>query len=249
MDKAILFTPVRLNWKSAPNPHAHSGRLFEQGERSHLLPAAFHPFPAAQPLNRLGLAQWLVDTNNPLTARVIANRIWEQSVGRGIVETVEDFGVQGELPTHPELLDWLATDFMRQGWSMKAMHKGIVMSATYRQASQVTPDLYQRDPYNRLFARGPRVRLEAEMIRDQALAVSVARSKIWRSQCDAPQPRALAVVYNERNGKRAKGRTSTGRALYVLAADPSTPGHDHFMRRAVNSVASNAPEQYNPCRR
>ena len=100
------------------------------------------------------------------------NRIWAQIFGRGIVETSEDFGIQGEPPSHPELLAWLATEFVRQGWSMKAMHRLIVTSATYRQSSRVTPDRLERDPYNRLFSRGPRFRMEAEMVRDQALAVS-----------------------------------------------------------------------------
>jgi hypothetical protein len=140
------------------------------------VPAAWHPLkPHGLPsagLNRLDFARWLVDPNNPLVGRVIMNRVWAQYFGRGIVETSEDFGVQGDPPTHPELLDWLATEFVKERWSQKAMHKAIVMSATYRQASKVTPELHERDPYNRLFARGPRFRLEAEMVRDNALAVS-----------------------------------------------------------------------------
>jgi hypothetical protein len=139
-------------------------------------PAAWHPLkqqgPQSVSLNRLDFARWLVDRDNPLVGRVIMNRVWAQYFGRGIVETSEDFGVQGDPPTHPELLDWLATEFVRVGWRQKAMHKAIVMSATYRQASKVTPELHERDPYNRLFARGPRFRLEAEMVRDNALAIS-----------------------------------------------------------------------------
>src|SRR5262249_23046450 len=107
-------------------------------------PAALHPLSAGQPTNRLGFARWLVDRNNPLTARVIMNRLWEQYFGKGIVETVEEFGKQGELPSHPELLDWLATEFMRVGWDLKRMHKTIVMSATYHQTSRVSPELLQR---------------------------------------------------------------------------------------------------------
>jgi hypothetical protein len=123
-------------------------------------------------VNRLGLARWLVDANNPLVARVAVNRLWEQIFGRGLVETSEDFGAQGSPPTHPELLDWLATEFVARGWSQKALIREIALSATYRQSSAVTPDLDDRDPYNKLLARGPRVRMEAEMVRDVALAAS-----------------------------------------------------------------------------
>ena len=127
--------------------------------------------------NRLDLARWMVSAGNPLTARVTVNRIWEQYFGTGIVATSEDFGTQGERPTNQPLLDWLAVEFMHpstggHAWSMKAIHRLIVMSATYRQSSDVTPQLLEKDPYNRLLARGPRFRLPAELIRDQALAVS-----------------------------------------------------------------------------
>jgi hypothetical protein len=144
-----------------------------KGERvSPGVPAVLHAFPSDQPRNRLGLARWLVDPRNPLVGRVIMNRLWAQSFGRGIVETSEDFGVQGEAPTHPDLLAGLAKEFVRQGWSGKAMQRLVVTSATYRQSSRVTPDRLERDPYNRLFSRGPRFRMEVEMLRDQALATS-----------------------------------------------------------------------------
>ena len=136
------------------------------------VPAVLPPLPEGVPNNRLGFARWLVHPSNPLTARVIVNRFWQMYFGTGLVKTVEDFGSQGEWPSHPELLDWLATEFIRTGWDVKAMQKKIVTSATYRQSSKVSPELLQRDPENRLLARGPRVRLPAEMIRDQALAVS-----------------------------------------------------------------------------
>ena len=136
------------------------------------VPAVLPPLPKGAPNNRLGFAEWVVDPANPLTARVTVNRFWQMYFGTGIVKTVEDFGVQGELPSHPELLDWLATEFVRTGWDMKAMQKLIVMSATYRQSSKGTPDLEQRDPENRLLARGPRIRLAPEMVRDQALAAA-----------------------------------------------------------------------------
>jgi hypothetical protein len=135
-------------------------------------PAVLHPFPAGQPLNRLGLARWLVDPNNPLVGRVTMNRLWARYFGRGLVETSEEFGAQGEPPTHPELLDWLATELVEQRWSFKAVQRRIVTSATYRQSARVTPELHHRDPYNRLFARGPRFRLDAEMVRDNTLAIS-----------------------------------------------------------------------------
>jgi hypothetical protein len=122
--------------------------------------------------NRLDLARWLVDPNHPLTARVAVNRYWQLYFGNGIVKTAEDFGSQGEPPVHPELLDWLATEFIRAGWDIKAMQRLIVTSATYRQSSRVTPLLLEKDPENRLLARGPRFRLQAEMVRDNALAVS-----------------------------------------------------------------------------
>jgi hypothetical protein len=124
------------------------------------------------PNNRLGFARWLVDRSNPLTARVTVNRFWQSYFGFGIVKTVDDFGSQGEWPMHPELLDWLATNFMDTGWNVKALQKTIVISATYRQSSKVSPDLLQKDPDNRLLARGARLRLGPEIIRDQALAVS-----------------------------------------------------------------------------
>ena len=136
------------------------------------IPAVLPPLPTGAPNNRLGLARWIVDRSNPLTARVAVNRFWQTYFGIGLVKTVEDFGAQGEWPSNPELLDWLATEFMDKAWDVKALQKTIVMSATYRQSSRVTPELMQKDPDNRLLARGPRVRLSAEMVRDQALAAA-----------------------------------------------------------------------------
>ncbi len=135
-------------------------------------PASLHAPAAAAAPNRLALARWLVDPENPLVARVTVNRWWAEFFGRGIVSTPEDFGVKGEPPTHPELLDWLAVEFMSSGWSMKHLHKLIALSATYRQSSRVTPELLARDDLNRLLARGPRFRLDAEAIRDNALSVA-----------------------------------------------------------------------------
>src|ERR1019366_2964264 len=130
------------------------------------VPAKLNPLPAGAPANRLGLAKWLVDVNNPLTARVTMNRMWAHHFGTGLVTTSDDFGTQCEPPTHPELLNWLAVEFMNRKWDIKAMLKLIVMSATYRQASAAPADLLKRDPFNRLYARGPRFRMDAEMVRD-----------------------------------------------------------------------------------
>ncbi|NOS70211.1 MAG: DUF1553 domain-containing protein, partial [Verrucomicrobia bacterium] len=135
-------------------------------------PVAILPFPTDQPRNRLGLARWMVDPRNPLTARVAVNRIWRMHFGRGIVATQEDFGSQGKLPTHPELLDWLAGWFMDNGWDVKALHKLIASSETFQQSSHASRKVVERDPDNHLLARGPKSRLLAEQIRDGALAAS-----------------------------------------------------------------------------
>jgi hypothetical protein len=149
------------------------GRYDKPGEKvAPGIPAVFSPPPGSAQDNRLKFAHWLMDSNNPLTARVAVNRYWQMYFGTGLVKTVDDFGAQGEWPSHPELLDWLATEFIRLGWDIKAIQKLIVTSATYRQSSRVSPQLLQRDPENRLLARGPRLRLSAEMVRDQALAIS-----------------------------------------------------------------------------
>ncbi len=143
------------------------GEMVDRG-----IPAALPPMPAGLPKNRLGFAKWLVSAEHPLTSRVAVNRFWQMLFGEGLVRTSEDFGSQGEPPSHPELLDWLAVEFRIKGWDMKTLLKAIAMSATYRQSSRLTPQLRQRDPDNRLISRGARFRLPAEMIRDQSLFVS-----------------------------------------------------------------------------
>jgi hypothetical protein len=135
-------------------------------------PKSLPPFPAGAPRNRLGLAKWLTDPEHPLLARVTVNRAWQTMFGRGLVETADNFGTQGARPTHPELLDWLAREFVASGWDHKKLLKTIALSATYRQSSKASPELLARDPHNELIARGPAKRLTAEMLRDQALAVS-----------------------------------------------------------------------------
>ena len=196
-------------------------------------PVALHPLRNDQPVNRLGLARWLVDENNPLVARVAVNRLWEQIFGRGLVETSEDFGTQGAPPTHPELLDWLATEFIAKGWSQKALIRTIVLSATYRQTSAVTPELAERDPYNRLFARGPRVRMEAEMVRDTALAVSglLSREDV-RPERVSPQPDGIwNMPYNSRQVDDEHGRGSlSAQRVYVLAPHVAV-SEPHHLRR------------------
>ncbi len=135
-------------------------------------PAFLHRLTEGADASRLTFARWLVDRRSPTTARVLVNRVWQQYFGLGLVETPEDFGVQAPAPSHPELLDWLAIEFMDQGWSLKKLHRLIVRSATYRQSSRVTPELLERDPQNRLLARAPRIRVEGEIVRDIALASS-----------------------------------------------------------------------------
>jgi hypothetical protein len=155
-------------------------------------PAFLPPLPSGAPPNRLTLAKWLVDAGNPLTARVAVNQFWQSYFGVGIVKTAEDFGSQGEPPSHPELLDWLATEFMRTAWDVKAMQRLIVTSATYRQSSKAAPELIERDPENRLLARGPRFRLPAEEVRDNALAVSGLLNDQIGGSSDYPyQPKGL----------------------------------------------------------
>jgi hypothetical protein len=172
----------------------------EQVERR--VPASLPPMAHDAPNNRLGLAQWVVSRDNPLPARVAVNRFWQQFFGIGLVKTADDFGSQSEPPSHPELLDWLAVDFMENGWDVKAFVKQLVTSATYRQTSHADPELYRRDPENRLLARGPRFRLDAETLRDQALFTSgLLVEKLGGPGVKPPQPEGLweAVGYSGSN--------------------------------------------------
>lgn len=178
---------------------------------------AVAPWQSDLPRNRLGFARWLVSTNNPLTARVTVNRQWQALFGRGLVRTTEDFGFQGEAPSHPELLDWLAVEFMRKGWSQKTLHKWMVMSATYRQSSRSRPEIDARDPENRLLARGPRGRLEAEVIRDAALrATGLLSEKMGGPSVYPPQPAGVMdVAYGGANWPTSAGEDRYRRSIYT----------------------------------
>jgi mono/diheme cytochrome c family protein len=230
----------------------NKGNFLDPGDKVEPgVPGAFHAWPAAAPTNRLGLAQWLVSPDNPLTARVAVNRLWAQLFGAGIVETEEDFGTQGALPTHRELLDWLAVEFMAPGtlvdglnrstvqparkgddstiqrlndstgaaWDTKRLLKTIVMSATYQQSSRVTPALLEKDPRNRLYSRAPRRRLDAETVRDQALALAGLLSrKVGGPSVYPYQPDGLwrAAFNGERTWAVSKGEDKYRRGLYTF---------------------------------
>jgi mono/diheme cytochrome c family protein len=264
------------------------GSFLNKGERTFAsTPAVMHSMPESAPINRLGLARWLIDENNPLTARVVVNRFWEQIFGRGIVETSEDFGAQGERPWHPELLDWLATEFMNptwrggdketrrqgdketggqedktiphsafriphsQGWSMKKLVRLIVTSSTYRQSSATTPALLEKDPYNRLLARGPRFRMEAEMIRDVTLTVSGLLSRKLGGPSVFPlQPEGIwKAPYSGEKWTVSKGEDRYRRSLYTFvrrsSPHPAMMTFDATSREycAVRRVRTNTPLQ------
>ncbi len=219
LGKRTVTTPILREGKGRPT-HIHiRGNYLEKGEAVNAaLPAVFPAPSGPTPLDRLALARWLLDPSNPLTARVAVNRLWEELFGIGIVETSEDFGTQGELPSHPELLDWLATEYIRLGWDTKKMLKLLVTSAAYRQGSQVTPELAQRDPANRLLARGPRVRLPAETIRDQALFVSGLLSpKMYGPPVQPPRPNfGLSAAFGSTTDWKADtGADRYRRGLYI----------------------------------
>jgi hypothetical protein len=182
------------------------------------VPEVFGILPEGMSPDRLAMAKWLVHENNPLTARVVANRFWENLFGVGIVLTSEEFGSQGERPSHPELLDWLAIEFMKEGWDVKKFLKLLVTSSAYRQNSHVTDEMAARDPDNRLIARGPRVRLSAEMIRDQALAVSgLLSSKMYGQPVRPPQPNLglKAAFGGGTDWKTSAGEDKFRRGLYT----------------------------------
>jgi mono/diheme cytochrome c family protein len=228
------------------------GNFMDKTEKVYAgVPEVLHPLGEDQMPNRLGLARWLVDERNPLTARVAVNRAWEQFFGRGLVETSEDFGTRGTPPSHPALLDWLATEFVESGWHMKALHKLIVTSAVYRQTSAAAPVLVERDPYNRLLARGPRFRMEAEMVRDTILAASgLLNTKIGGPSVFPPQPEGIwDIPYSDERWIPSTGEDRYRRGLYVFirrsAPYPSFLTFDATSRErcTVRRVRTNTPLQ------
>ena len=217
-----VYTPVL---QELPPGHSRETHVFQRGnwlthgkEVGRDVPTSLNDWPEEAPKNRLGLARWLVSDDNPLTARVTVNRIWAQLFGQGLVRTPGDFGTQGARPSHPELLDWLAVRFMKEhDWHLKPLVKDIVMSATYRQSSRMRPELKERDPRNRLLARGPRVRLSAEQVRDQALAVSgLLSDKMYGPSVMPPQPEGVwNTPYNQQQWVTSEGEDRYRRAVYT----------------------------------
>ncbi len=203
-------------------------------------PSALHPMPKGAEANRLGLAQWVVDPANPLTTRVTVNRFWQELFGQGIVATTEDFGVMGTLPANPDLLDWLAVEFRESDWNVKQLFKLMMMSATYRQAAIVTPEKLEKDRDNRLLSRGPRFRMDAEMVRDYALAASeLLNQKMYGPGAKPYQPDNLWNIVglpggDTRNFVQDKGDNVYRRSLYTFWKRMSPP---------PNLEAFNAPNR------
>lgn len=216
------------------------------------VPRLLNPFPEGQPTNRLGFAKWLVDKNNPLTARTIVNRVWEQLIGIGLVETSEDFGTQGAKPSHPELLDWLSLRLMNEHkWSIKKLIKDIVMTQTYQQDSKVSAELLEKDPLNKLLARGPRIRLSAEQVRDQALAVSgLLSDKMYGKSIMPYQPDGVwQSVWSDDKWETSKGDDQYRRGVYIYSKRtspyPSMMTFDGSSREicTINRIRTNTPLQ------
>jgi hypothetical protein len=256
---AVDGQPNAMVMKEVAQPRAafvlKRGEYDKPGDEvSRALPAALPPLPVGVPNNRLGFAKWLVSGEHPLTARVWVNRAWERFFGTGIVKTTENFGSQAEWPSHPELLDWLATEFVRLGWDIKAMQRLMVTSETYRQSSQVTAEHLAKDPENRLLARMPRLRLSAEGVRDQALALSgLLVEKVGGPSVHPYMPEAVwdetSKYGNMRNYKPDTGESLYRRTLYTIwkrtAAPPSMLLFDSPNREicTVKRSRSNTPTQ------
>ncbi len=221
-DLGILTAMIlreRAGFDRPRTPLRIRGSFVSPGETVYAgVPASLHPLPEDAPTNRLGLARWLASDENPLTPRVVVNRAWEAFFGRGLVLTSEDFGSQGERPSQPELVDWLAVEFQRQGTRMKALHRTIVTSATYRQTSSIAKELLERDPHNRLLARGPRQRLEAETLRDVALAVGGRLgAKVGGPSVFPDQPEGIwDNPYSDDKWTTSEGEDRYRRSLYTF---------------------------------
>ncbi len=217
LDKSIPATMISQEMEKPRGAFIlKRGQYDQRGEPvSPDVPAVLPPLASAGATNRLDLARWLVRPDHPLTARVTVNRYWQQFFGTGLVKTSGDLGAQGEWPSHPELLDWLATEFIQSGWDVKHMLRLMVTSATYRQSSSVTPRLWQTDPENRLLARGPRFRLDAEMIRDNALFVSgLLVEKMGGRGVRPYQPSGIWEAVGYTSSNTAKFEQDHGEALY-----------------------------------
>jgi len=215
-------------------------------------PASFHTPAKGTPRDRMGVARWLLQPENPLTARVAVNRFWAQLFGRGLLDTEEDFGTQGNIPDHPELLDWLAVEFRDGRWDVKQLLKTMVMSATYRQSAKVQGGLAKRDPRNIRLGRGPRFRLEAEMVRDQALMLSGLQSvKMHGPSVYPPQPPNLwqAAFNGQRNWATSKNEDRYRRGFYTFLRRtvpyPSMATFDAPSREicTVRRIRTNTPLQ------
>ncbi|AYB33688.1 DUF1549 domain-containing protein [Chryseolinea soli] len=249
-------TPIMIENNAEQHRQTH---VFERGnwlvkgkEVKPDVPTALNPFPKDQPYNRLGFAHWLLEKQNPLTARTMVNRFWEQIFGAGIVETLEDFGTQSAAPTHQELLDWMALRFMNEDqWSMKKLIKTMVMSATYRQESRLTPELLEKDPGNRWLARGPRVRLSSEEVRDQALFAGGMLSKKMFGKSVMPyQPDGIwSSVWSGEYWKESEGEDQYRRSVYTYikrtSPYPSMMMFDGSSREVcvIRRIRTNTPLQ------
>ena len=255
LDKEIVSTPVMQELPESKRRVTQvllKGNFLSKGDTVAAgVPAAFHK-PAAGPMDRLAFARWLVSPENPMTARVAVNRTWALVFGRGIVESEEDFGIMGSKPTHPELLDWLATEYIRLGWDTKALIRLLVLSSVYRQGARVEPDHQRLDPRNELLARFPRQRLEAEMVRDQALAVSgLLSEKMGGPSVYPPQPAGLwqAAFNGERTYPTSMGEDRYRRGIYSFwrrtVPPPGMQAFDAPSRESctVRRVGSNTPLQ------